>query len=68
MCLNLFITTEEAIKNALSAARVGTYEAATKVTPHLTGALALYAWNAQVDMESRLKRAFSWELSGLHKL
>lgn len=42
------ITTEEAIKNALSAARVGTYEAATKVLPSLTGALTLYAWNAQV--------------------
>ena len=42
------MSTEDAIKNALSAARVGTYEAATEVTPTLTGALALYAWNAQV--------------------
>lgn len=42
------ITPEEAIKNALSAARVGTYEAATDVIPPLSRALTLYAWNAQV--------------------
>lgn len=43
------IPTEEAIKNALSPARVGTYEAATTANPALPGALALYAWNAQVS-------------------
>jgi hypothetical protein len=42
------ISTEHAIKNALSAARVGTYEAATQGKPQLLSALALYAWNAQV--------------------
>jgi hypothetical protein len=40
---------EQAVKDALSAARVGTYEAATTGTPQLTCALALYAWNAQVS-------------------
>lgn len=43
------IPPEESIKNALSAARVGTYEAATTTTPPLSGALALYAWNSQVS-------------------
>lgn len=43
------IAPEQAIKNALAAARVGTYEAATKAIPVLNGALALYAWNAQVS-------------------
>jgi hypothetical protein len=42
------IAIEQAIKNALSAPRVGTYEAATQGTPQLPSALALYAWNAQV--------------------
>ena len=42
------ISTEDAIRNALTSARLGTFEGATKVTPTLTGALALYAWNAQV--------------------
>jgi len=42
------ISTEDAIRNALTSARLGTFESATKVTPTLTGALALYAWNAQV--------------------
>lgn len=43
------IPPEESIKNALSAARIGTYEAATTVVPSLSGALALYAWNSQVS-------------------
>lgn len=43
------ISPEQAIKNALAAARVGTYEAATTSIPTLNGALALYAWNAQVS-------------------
>lgn len=40
---------EQAIKDALSAPRLGTYEAATTGTPQLSSALALYAWNAQVS-------------------
>lgn len=40
---------KQAIKNALSAARISTYEAATTVVPQLSGALALYAWNSQVS-------------------
>lgn len=40
---------EQSIKNALSAARIGTYETATTVLPPLEGALALYAWNSQVS-------------------
>lgn len=44
----LSIQAEQAIKNALTAARVGTYEAATEAVPGLNRALALYAWNAQV--------------------
>lgn len=40
---------EQAIKDALSAPRIGTYEAATTGTPQLPSALALYAWNAQVS-------------------
>jgi hypothetical protein len=43
------IQPEQAIKSALSPARVGTYELATTVSPPLDGALALYAWNAQVS-------------------
>lgn len=43
------ISQEQAIKNALSAARVGTYEAEATSSPTLNGALALYAWNAQVS-------------------
>lgn len=43
------IAPEESIKSALSAARIGTYEAATTVVPSLDGALALYAWNSQVS-------------------
>jgi hypothetical protein len=43
------IQPEPAIKNALAAARIGTYEAATEAVPALNGALALYAWNAQVS-------------------
>jgi hypothetical protein len=39
---------EDAIRNALTSSRLGTFESATKVTPTLTGALALYAWNTQV--------------------
>src|SRR5690606_29723556 len=34
---------------ALAAARVGTYEGATTSLPVINGALALYAWNAQVS-------------------
>jgi len=37
------------IKQALTAARISTYEAATAGVPSLAGALALYAWNAQVS-------------------
>jgi len=40
---------DQAIKEALSAARLGTYEAATTAVPMLPGALALYAWNAQIS-------------------
>lgn len=40
---------EQVIKEALSAPRLGTYEAATIGTPQLQSALALYAWNAQVS-------------------
>lgn len=40
---------EQAIKDALSAPRIATYEAATTGTPQLPSALALYAWNAQVS-------------------
>lgn len=40
---------DQAIKNALSAPRMGTYEAATTAVPNLPGALALYAWNAQIS-------------------
>jgi hypothetical protein len=43
------IPPDQAIKNALSAARVATYEAATTAAPPLSGALALYAWNSQVS-------------------
>jgi hypothetical protein len=46
------ITPEQSIKNALSAARMGTYEVAATVVPKLpvlADALALYAWNAQVS-------------------
>lgn len=43
------IPPELAIKHALSAPRIGTYEAATAASVPLTGALALYAWNAQVS-------------------
>lgn len=43
------IPVNEAIKAALSGARVGTYEQATAVVPALDGALPLYAWNAQVS-------------------
>ncbi|WP_298924532.1 hypothetical protein [uncultured Ramlibacter sp.] len=43
------IPPDQAIKNALSAPRVGTYEAATAAMPNLPGALALYAWNAQIS-------------------
>jgi hypothetical protein len=42
------ISPDQAIKTALSAARIGTYEAATQGNPNLPSALALYAWNAQV--------------------
>jgi hypothetical protein len=40
---------QTAIKDALSASRVGTYESATSAVPNLDGALALYLWNAQVS-------------------
>lgn len=40
---------DQAVKNALSAPRLSTYEAATAAVPNLPGALALYAWNAQVS-------------------
>jgi hypothetical protein len=43
------ILPEQSIKNALSAARVGTYETATTAASSLSGALALYAWNSQVS-------------------
>lgn len=42
------ISPDEAIKAALSAARLSTFEAAIH-PPALPGALALYAWNAQVS-------------------
>lgn len=42
------IPPDQAIKNALSAARMGTYEGATQAAEQLPGALALYAWNAKV--------------------
>ena len=38
-----------AIKAALSPARMATYEGATQAADVLPGALALYAWNAQVS-------------------
>ncbi len=37
------------IKNALSSPRIGTYEIATNAVSNLSGALALYSWNAQVS-------------------
>jgi hypothetical protein len=40
---------EQAIKLALSAPRLSTYEAATTVVPALPGAIALYTWNAQLS-------------------
>ena len=44
------ISPDQAIKVALSAARLGTFEAAIlPPAPVLPGALALYAWNAQVS-------------------
>lgn len=43
------ISADQAVKNALAAARLSTYEAATTAMPALPGALALYAWNAQVS-------------------
>lgn len=43
------IQPDQAIKDALSAARLGTYEQATILNPPLPGALALYAWNAKVS-------------------
>lgn len=43
------ILPENHIKNALSAARIGTYETATTAVSSLKGALALYAWNSQVS-------------------
>jgi hypothetical protein len=43
------IPPDQSIRNALFAAPVGTSEAATAAVPPLPGALALYAWNAQVS-------------------
>ncbi len=43
------IPTLQAVKNALSAARIGTYETATGTTGNDPKALELYAWNAQVS-------------------
>ena len=43
------ISLEDAIKSALSAARIGTYEAVCTAVPPLPDALRLYAWNAQVS-------------------
>jgi len=43
------LTPEDSIKLALSAPRVATFEVASATTPALPGALALYAWNAQVS-------------------
>lgn len=43
------IPPEQTIKNALSPQRMSTYEAATTAVPALPGALALYAWNAQIS-------------------
>lgn len=43
------ISADQAIKTALSSARIKTYETATAAVPQLAGALALYAWNAQVS-------------------
>jgi hypothetical protein len=40
---------ELAIKNTLSSQRLTTFEVATSVLPKERGALALYAWNAQVS-------------------
>lgn len=40
---------ELAIKNALSGQRLSTFEIATTALPKERGALALYAWNAQVS-------------------
>lgn len=40
---------ELAIKQALSSQRLSTFEVATTVLPRERGALALYAWNAQVS-------------------
>lgn len=43
------IPPEQAIKNALSAQRMSTYEAAITAAPVLPKALELYAWNAQIS-------------------
>lgn len=43
------ISPEESIKKALTAARIGTYETATTSLPALSGAVTLYAWNAQIS-------------------
>lgn len=43
------IIQNQTIKNALSSARISTYELATTSEPPLDGALALYAWNSQVS-------------------
>jgi len=43
------VTTIQAVKGALSAARIGTYEAATGAVGNDPAALELYAWNAQVS-------------------
>lgn len=40
---------DQRIKDALSAPRIGTYEAAATSVPALPAALALYAWNAQIS-------------------
>jgi hypothetical protein len=43
------ISPEKAIEAALSVPRIATYVAATKGTPVLGAAIALYSWNAQVS-------------------
>lgn len=45
----LSIQEEQAIKLVLSAPRLSTYEVETKAMPNLSGAIALYTWNAQVS-------------------
>jgi hypothetical protein len=43
------IPPNQSIKNALSVARVQTYELATTVVPPIDGAISLYTWNARIS-------------------